>query len=566
VAKLNNRQRGLEPSAIQLIEEAVQLLRATPASTWVIYYAAAAPWVLGFLAFWGYATWFAPGDVEIATLSLGLVLLFIALKFGQTVFSGRLLAQCVGDAPPKLTWRDARRVLASQTFVQGWGLVALPISAVASVPFGWVCAFYQSATVIELEKGRSGSVFDVALEEAKRWPKQNHLALLYVSVIALAAWANIAFAFYLVPMLANRLLGIENVFGLKGWFVLNSTFLASVTALTWLAVDPLLKAVYVLRVFYGRSQRTGADLSVALKQATRSSTRTAGTSSRAALVVLAFCLLVASPSDASAVETAAAKTAPAPTSQKIEPGQLNESIERVLRRRDFEWQLRPELRPLSKEDDNVFRRFLKHTLDVLGGMLRWIGRSFAEIIDWFSDLFPKPTHAKGGASGLAAASWLKILLYVLIGAAVLLIARIVYLMIVGGRRVSRPAVLAAAAAPALPDLEDEHLEAAQLPSDEWIALAREQMAKGDWRLALRALYLATLARLANEGLLTLAKFKTNLDYERELRRRAASNTTLLESFSARRRTFESVWYGRVEADEQGVRRWLNEFLGGGATP
>jgi hypothetical protein len=76
---------------------------------------------------------------------------------------------------------------------------------------------------------------------------------------------------------------------------------------------------------------------------------------------------------------------------------------------------------------------------------------------------------------------------------------------------------------------------------------------------LRALHLATLARLGAQGLIALAKFKTNLDYERELRRRAVTQSDLPGKFAAQRREFEAVWYGRTEANEVGVRAWLTEL-------
>ena len=90
-------------------------------------------------------------------------------------------------------------------------------------------------------------------------------------------------------------------------------------------------------------------------------------------------------------------------------------------------------------------------------------------------------------------------------------------------------------------------------------MAREQAARGEWRLALRALYLGTLAQYAAEKLITLAAFKTNLDYERELRRRALSRTELVGRFMARRREFEAVWYGRAEPGATEVNDWLAEL-------
>ena len=70
--------------------------------------------------------------------------------------------------------------------------------------------------------------------------------------------------------------------------------------------------------------------------------------------------------------------------------------------------------------------------------------------------------------------------------------------------------------------------------------------------------------MAAEGLLSLAKFKTNLDYERELRRRALSREEIVTRFTARRRGFEDVWYGREEPAEPAVRAWMAELERPGA--
>ena len=68
-----------------------------------------------------------------------------------------------------------------------------------------------------------------------------------------------------------------------------------------------------------------------------------------------------------------------------------------------------------------------------------------------------------------------------------------------------------------------------------------------------------LAQLAAEGLISLARFKTNLDYERELRRRALSRVEVVGRFVMRRRAFESVWYGRELVAEKDVREWMAEL-------
>jgi hypothetical protein len=94
-----------------------------------------------------------------------------------------------------------------------------------------------------------------------------------------------------------------------------------------------------------------------------------------------------------------------------------------------------------------------------------------------------------------------------------------------------------------PDLADENVGAEQLPEDGWVKLARELLERGELRLAVRAFYLATLAHLAERSLITLAKFKSNRDYERELSRRGHALAELPDLFGQNVSVFELVWYG-----------------------
>ena len=82
----------------------------------------------------------------------------------------------------------------------------------------------------------------------------------------------------------------------------------------------------------------------------------------------------------------------------------------------------------------------------------------------------------------------------------------------------------------MPDLNSEDVVASQLPEDEWLRLAREMMERGELRLAIRALYLATLAHLGLRELISIARHKSNRDYQRELLRRARAREDLQEAF------------------------------------
>jgi hypothetical protein len=103
-----------------------------------------------------------------------------------------------------------------------------------------------------------------------------------------------------------------------------------------------------------------------------------------------------------------------------------------------------------------------------------------------------------------------------------------------------------------PDLTDDDIEADALPSDSWLELAGELLEKGELRTALRAFYLATLAVLGEHQQITIAKYKSNREYEKELYRRTHENASLLSAFSMQVRFFDSAWYGMHKLSRQDV--------------
>ena len=110
------------------------------------------------------------------------------------------------------------------------------------------------------------------------------------------------------------------------------------------------------------------------------------------------------------------------------------------------------------------------------------------------------------------------------------------------------------------NLETDELQADQHPIDEWLQLARECMARQEWRLALRALYLAGLANLADRSLIAIHRSKSNQDYSRELRRKARSKPELLTLFAQNIGTFERVWYGMYDVDLNTVEQFESNLV------
>jgi len=135
----------------------------------------------------------------------------------------------------------------------------------------------------------------------------------------------------------------------------------------------------------------------------------------------------------------------------------------------------------------------------------------------------------------------------LIGLLILLLAVLTYVLVrIWQRRRTGPVETTTASAVLAPDLNDERITADDLAANHWLVLAGELAEKGELRLAARALYLATLAQLAERGMLTIEASKSNREYERELNRRAHEHKELLSIFSSCLNFFERIWYGMYQ--------------------
>lgn len=541
------------PHAVTLVEEAVHLLRGVPIAWWALYAAGVLPWTAAVLWGWARITWFAPGDTERALLALGMVGLFFWLKGLQALSAARLLAWRAGREPAAWSWRAVLRVGLAQFRLQAWGLIVLPVAAAVVLPLGWVMAYYQSATVI----GEGNDLEAETRRRAADSPGQNHLGLVWIGLFAVVVWVNVASCAVMLPWLANRLLGVENLLPTRGVVWFNSTYLAVVTLLAWLAMDPLIKAFYVLRVFYGRARATGEDLRVELL-----AVKAAGRRRVAALVAVGLSVAAAMGPWASSLAAQEAT----PATRAMETQEFDTAIDEALHDRDFQWRLRPVPRERDEEAGFV-ARFFQDGIEALREMVRTTRDWFQAVDRWLNrggrEATPVAVDADGDGAG--GGGWWKAILYLLLALLVGLFGWVVWLAI---RRAGRSSVAEVAASPvaaAVPDLSDDRVHAAQLPVDGWLKLARERMLAGDWRLALRALYLARLARLGREGWLRLHKAKTNLDYERELVRRVGHRGHLVDGFRGARRTFEGVWYGREEARRETVEEWLASLSADAAT-
>jgi len=539
---MKRRARKTERGGLDLIEEAAHLLRSVGASTWLLYYAGSIPFVLGFLYFWADMSRNPYASRHVAAFSLGVAILYLWMKHWQALFARAIRAQLAGETLSSLTLRDHLRGFVAQSILQTPGLVVTPLSVIPlGLPLAWVIAFFQSVSALgDPAGGDVSKLFKRACRQASLWPLQNHVALSLTALFGGCVFLNLCIAAYVLPGLIKMLFGVESIFTQSAAAMLNTTFLLVVAGATYLCIDPLLKVIYALRCFHGEAVESGEDIRSELRRFRVKPERLAAG--------LALLITLSSVATMSAQEPAA----PAPVvSQPVSAVDLDRAISDVIQERKYTWRM-PPTKQVAEGGPGVIARFFNR----MGEMIR---DGIRAVLQWINDFLRKLFYRKstpgGGGSGSGWMVTQQILLFVLVAAVAT--ALVLFLMRHLKRRKNAPGPIAADAVPTVPDLSDENVGADQMPEDGWTRLGRELFERGEYRLALRAFYLASLAHLAARNLIRIARHKSNRDYAIELQRRAHALPELLPLFGENLSVFERIWYGMHEVNPQLVTEFAN---------
>lgn len=515
-------------SAIDLYEEAVYLLRRAPASTLTAYYVGSLPFVLGFLFFWSDMSQSALAYEHCAPAALGVALLFGWMMYWQALFVRELHAELSGRPAPEWWSAPARRLGFVQIALQPTKSLILPLAGLALLPFATAYAFYQNLMAVgDGETASLSRAFAAARKHAGMWQAQNWTLLAILAMLDVVVFLNIGVTVLLLPYLAKLLLGVENTFTRSGPAIMNTTFFAVTASLTYLATDPLAKAVYLLRRFYADSVETGEDLRIA----------------QALLPVL---LLLAIP-----IFLAAQPSQPSPA-PVVSVEQLNRAIDQVIHRPEYTWRLPKPARP-PENNPNWFVRTSEAILDATVRGVRQLGRWVDQFVNWLAEKLKSMWPGSNGKQPGADSRKLRALLYALLAAVALLLGGLIWQALRSIKK-ARTAVAIAVAAPA-DELSGLELEADEQPLDQWMQLARDSMARQELRLALRALYLAGLAYLGERSLISIQRGKSNQDYAQELQRRARAKPELTAVFVQNMDVFERTWYGKHAVDREAIEQF-----------
>ena len=169
---------------------------------------------------------------------------------------------------------------------------------------------------------------------------------------------------------------------------------------------------------------------------------------------------------------------------------------------------------------------------------RWLMEQWEQFLAWLEGLLPIPAAGEPGLLTVPLVEQVATLVLL-----VLLAALVIYVL---------RGVLADLAAEA--SLAPEEQEAGEpLTADTALQRAQARSDEGDYRAAVRYLYLSTLLRLEERGLLRYERALTN----REVLRRVAHDPTLATVLRDVVDVFDRVWYGYQPLDGPAYQRYAS---------
>jgi hypothetical protein len=488
------------PGPLDTLEEAFDLLQRAPAVVWLRYLCGAAPLIVGLLFVWNQFSMAESATLDPLLASLFLLVLVVWFYHSRQIFAAQLrgiLTLKTAGAPPRTWWAAC---------FEGSKLLVVPLTVLSVLPLAYITGFYRSLTLFATEGLPPRETLAKAWKAGAAWQRENWLILAILNLLGLIVLVNITLTVMVAPILVKMFTGYENI---STEHSSAGAMMPIILVLTWLSFDPLLQAVYTVRAFHWEGLRTGEDLFVRMKRL-------------APAILLLVCF--------SGPCFAGGQT----TKNDGLPHGLNRAIDQVLQGPEYNWRIPPD--DLGEEKKDWFVDTVDRTLAVFRKIWKAISDLWSDALGWLRRMLSsgQPATEKvttGKPNGVRP-------VFYLIGLGIVAVALVLLWKF---RPRKTPEAIVSAATGAV-DLTKEGVLASDLPEDEWLAMAERYAASGDLRLALRALYLGTLALLNRRGLVTIHACKSNRDYEGELHRRSRDNG-LTQIFHLNLRSFERSWYG-----------------------
>ncbi len=514
------------------MEESLDLLRGLSVSTWLIYALGVVPlFVLMLYVCNGLARDPFASDT-LVTVSLLLALAFLWMHYCQARFAQRVAAYATATEVDRGRFGGGFKLFCSQAVLQGAKVVVWPIALGLVIPHALATMFFQHALAAPPEAARNWrSAAREAWADATYRQADGVWFLIHVLLLRIVVFLNALTLVFVALFLFHLFTGVNNDLTRAPSNLFNPATFGACFIAAYIALDPIVKAACVLRSLERRSLSSGLDLQLRLKRLALP----AGSAAAIALIAFLF---------GAAGHLCAADPAPAPVAVPANgapsPAQIEKTVSSVFHDPTLTWEL-----PIVVKKKKPANAFLAFTDSVVEKLSEWR----REISQWLDDLAARLRRLAAGNGNETDRANERMAtpreVWFLLIALCILIAAGVFFAFMRSRRLKTAQIVEATAVPPpAPDITREDVQADEQPETMWLELAGQYRRNGDFRLALRALYLSCLAALASAKLISIARGKSNLDYVREYTRRAKRlSGDLPPALRTNVRLFEQSWYG-----------------------
>jgi hypothetical protein len=246
-----------ERTALALIEEALQLLRAAPISVYALYAAGTVPFSLALFNFCTEMSYSRNAERECAASAFTVALAYLWMKGLQAFCCRELVHVYTGNITQ---WWKPRAMLAiwsRQIAFQPLGLIVKPLAWLLLIPGACIATFFQNLTILG---GTGPNDFKKSWDLACLWPKQSFAALSLLSLLAPIVLVNLYALIVAIPFAFKAFLGIESFLTRSSTWLFSYVLLITLAAITYFLIDLLVKSIDVVRCCEGESLTSGEDL------------------------------------------------------------------------------------------------------------------------------------------------------------------------------------------------------------------------------------------------------------------------------------------------------------------
>jgi hypothetical protein len=262
---------------IDLIEEAIHLLRRAPIETYAFFLVGITPFVLCFFRFCSEMSYSKFAETYLPGFASTLALSYLWMKAFQYVACRQLVLVYTRDFSNQRTFGRILRSCVHQAAIHPFGLIAKPMAALAAIPgfltfvpllmlpASIIFSFFQNASIlITGERGDFAKCWRLSVIRGRTAASLLLLSLFLRIVVFLNVYTTIG----ILPYLLKALFGVDTFLSRDFRWLISFSYLVGIGLISYFAVDLLIKAIQVIQVCRTEAQTTGQDLQRSLMSLT----------------------------------------------------------------------------------------------------------------------------------------------------------------------------------------------------------------------------------------------------------------------------------------------------------